>query len=449
MLALAGPVVLAELGWVAMGTVDTMMVGRVSAEAIGAVSMGTALFLAVAIFGMGLLLGLDTLVSQAFGAGDIEDCHRSLFHGVYLSFILSPLLMLLVYRLIPILEWWGTDPDVLRLTVPYVEKVTWSLHPLLLYASFRRYLQAMGIVRPVMFVLIAANLVNAASNWVLIFGKLGAPALGVVGAGWATFLSRSFMAAALLIYILYHDHRNRTGLLRAPFVPEISRMKRLLRLGVPAAAQLTLELGVFAAATVLAGRLDSVSLAAHQIALTAASITFMVPLGVSSAGAVRVGQALGRGDPRAAGLSGWTALVMGAAFMSLAGISFLVFPSLIIRAFTAEPEVISAGTSLLFVAAFFQLFDGVQVVATGILRGTGDTRTPMLSNLVGHWFLGLPVGVVFGFVLGWGVVGIWVGLSLGLIAVGIVLLFVWRRRVRFLYENIPLSFAVGDAERAM
>jgi MATE family multidrug resistance protein len=435
MLALAVPVVAAELGWVAMGTVDTMMVGRVSAEAIGAVSLGTALFLAVAIFGMGLLLGLDTLVSQAFGAGRIEDCHRCFFQGVYLSLALAPVLMLVVYLLVQMLGAWGTDPEVVALTVPYVEKVTWSLLPLLLYASFRRYLQAMGLVQPVMFVLITANVVNALVNWLLIFGNLGAPPLGVVGAGWATFISRSYMAGGLFLYILYHDHRRRTGLFGVSLAFDPSRMRQLLTLGFPAAAQITLELGVFAVATALAGRLDSVSLAAHQIALTAASITFMVPLGVSSAGAVRVGQALGRGEPRAAGRAGWTALLLGAGFMALSALCFLSFRSQILRAFTSDEAVLTAGVSLLFVAAFFQLFDGIQVVATGILRGAGDTRTPMLSNLVGHWFLGLPIGVTLCFVLDWGVVGLWIGLSIGLIGVGIVLLFVWTRRVRHLNRN--------------
>ena len=435
MLALAVPVVAAELGWVAMGTVDTMMVGRVSAEAIGAVSLGTALFLAVAIFGMGLLLGLDTLVSQAFGAGRIDDCHRCFFQGVYLSLALAPVLMLVVYLLVHMLGAWGTDPEVAALTVPYVEKVTWSLLPLLLYASFRRYLQAMGLVQPVMFVLITANVVNAIVNWLLIFGNWGAPTLGVVGAGWATFISRSYMAGGLFLYILYNDHRRRTGLFSVSFAFDPSRMRELLTLGFPAAAQITLELGVFAVATALAGRLDSVSLAAHQIALTAASITFMVPLGVSSAGAVRVGQALGRGEPRSAGQAGWMALILGAGFMALSALCFLSFRSQILRAFTSDEAVLTAGVSLLFVAAFFQLFDGIQVVATGILRGAGDTRTPMLSNLVGHWFLGLPIGVTLCFILDWGVVGLWIGLSIGLIGVGIVLLFVWTRRVRYLNRS--------------
>jgi MATE family multidrug resistance protein len=251
------------------------------------------------------------------------------------------------------------------------------------------------------------------------------------------------MSLCFLGYILYHDRRRRTGLFRVSFRLEISRMTELLRLGFPAGGQIALEFGVFAVATALVGKLDSISLAAHQIALTAASFTFMVPLGVSSAGAVRVGQALGRGDPRAAELAGWTALLLGGGFMACGSLCFLLFPSAIVKVFTSDASVVSAGVSLLFVAAFFQLFDGVQVVATGILRGAGDTRTPMFSTLVGHWIFGLPIGVSLCFLLGWGVVGLWVGLSIGLIALGIVLLFVWSRRVHILQTEF--SFQGGGS----
>jgi MATE family multidrug resistance protein len=440
MLGLAGPVVAAELGWSFMGMVDTLMVGRVSAEAIGAVSLGTALYLAVAIFGIGLLLGLDTMVSQAFGAGKIEDCHRSLLHGTYLSLLLTVVLTGVIWSAIPFLPSWGLNPEVLPLTVPYLEAITWSTLPLLLYATFRRYLQAMGLVKPVMVVLVTANLVNVVANWILVFGNLGAPAMGVEGAGWATCISRAYLAGGLVGYALYYDHRHQTGLRHTRLGLEMPRVRRLLGLGFPAAIQITLELGAFALATTLAGKLDAASLAAHQIALTAASFMFMVPLGVSSAGAVRVGQALGRRDPAAAARAGWTALVLGTGFMGCGAIAFQVFPSFILRAFTADEAVVSIGVSLLFVAAYFQLFDGIQVVATGVLRGTGDTRTPMVTNLVGHWFLGLPIGYALGFVWGWGVIGLWVGLSIGLIVVGLILLVVWSRRVRSIHRELALSF---------
>lgn len=430
MLALAIPVVLAELGWMAMGVVDTLMVGRLSPEAIGAVGIGSVIFFTLGIFGMGLLLGLDTLVSQAFGAGRTDECHRWLVHGVYLSLMVTPPLTLLSYALIAALPRWGMHPRVLDLTIPYLSIVTWSLLPLLLYAAFRRYLQAMNLVAPITVALISANVVNAIVNWILIFGHFGAPAMGAAGAAWATVASRVYMAAVLLIAIVYYDARRGTNLREVPLALEPARVRRVIDLGLPAAGQVTLEVGVFAAASALAGRLDPISLASHQIVLNVVGVTFMVPLGVASAGAVRVGQAVGRRDPEAAARTGWTALTIGAGFMACSAATFLVFPVELTRLFTSDRRVIATAVTLFLVAAMFQLFDGLQGVATGVLRGLGDTRTPMVSNLAAHWVIGLPVGYVLCFWRGWGVVGLWVGLSTGLMLVGVALLLAWAHQSR-------------------
>jgi multidrug resistance protein, MATE family len=429
MLSLAFPVVMAELGWMTMGLVDTLMVGRLSPEAIGAVGIGTSLFMGVCIFGMGLLLGLDTLVSHAFGASRVDDCHRWLLHGVALSLLLSAPITGIVLALSAALAGWGLHPDVLRLTQPYLDVLAWSIPPLLLYAAFRRYLQGMGVVRPVMIALVLANILNVFVNWLLIFGRLGAPAMGVRGSAWATVCARVVMAGVLLGVILYREHGRRPGLFETSLRIEPSRMRQLLALGLPAAGQVTLEVGVFAAATALAGRLAPASLAAHQIAINLAAFTFMVPLGVASAGAVRVGQAVGRRDPAGAARSGWTAILFGALFMSSAAAAFLIVPRTLIGAFTSDASVVAIGVSLLFVGAVFQLFDGLQGVATGVLRGLGDTRSPMLWNLAGHWFIGLPLGYTLCFGAGLGVIGLWWGLSVGLIICGIALISVWSRRV--------------------
>lgn len=432
MLKLAVPVVTAELGWVSMSIVDTMMVGRLSAEAIGAVSVGSSLFLAVAIFGVGLLLGLDTLVSQAFGAGKNEECGRWLIHGVYLSLMLTPFLSLIAFIPIGFLDDWGTEPRVLDLTIPYLQTLIWSILPLLLYATFRRYLQAQSRVQSVMFALISANVVNAFANWLLIFGNLGFPAMGVVGAGWATFFSRFYMASALLGFVLVGRDRLSSTVHRISLRLEPQRISRLLALGFPAAMQVTLEVGVFAMATALASRLDPISLAAHQIALSAASFTFMVPLGISAAGAVSVGQALGKKTADKAAAAGWTALGLGVVFMSFATFAFLVTPRPIVRIFTTDLAVLSTGISLLAIAAVFQIFDSLQVISTGLLRGLGNTRTPMFTSLLCHWFIGLPVGYILCFVLDWGVQGLWIGLSSGLILVAVWLLTVWWRQIQAL-----------------
>jgi MATE family multidrug resistance protein len=429
MLLLAIPVVLAELGWVTMGLVDTLMVGGLGPEAIGAVGIGTSVFMGVCIFAMGLLLGLDTLVSQSFGAGRLDECHTWLVHGVVLSVLLAIPITLILRLISSALGAWGLNAAVLALLRPYLAALTWSVLPLLLYASFRRYLQGMGIVRPVMFALIAANIVNLFFNWLLIFGRLGAPALGVTGSAWATVIARVGMAAVLLVVIVARERGRRPGLFATPLRVELTRMRRLLSLGLPAASQITLEVGVFAAATALAGRLAPASLAAHQIAVNLAAFTFMVPLGVASAGAVRVGQAVGRRDPAAAARAGWTALLFGAFFMACAALTFLLAPRQLIGAFTPDRAVIDIGVSLLFIGAIFQMFDGVQGVATGVLRGLGDTRVPMLWNLAAHWFIGLPLGYALCFRAGYGVIGLWWGLSTGLIICGIALLAVWSRHI--------------------
>jgi MATE family multidrug resistance protein len=227
---------------------------------------------------------------------------------------------------------------------------------------------------------------------------------------------------------VFHDREERGGLRRTSLRVDVETLRRLLTLGLPAAGQLMLEVAVFAAATALAARLTPAWLAAHQIALNAASVTFMVPLGISSAAAVRVGQAIGRRDPVGARHAGWTALALGTSFMFCAALVFLIFPQSLVRLFSRDPEVIAAGSALLLVAALFQLSDGVQVVATGALRGAGDTRTPFLWNLVGHWLIGLPIGYHLCFARGHGARGLWIGLLIGLTVTGVGLLTVWARK---------------------
>jgi MATE family multidrug resistance protein len=425
MVRLAMPLVLAELGWMLMGIVDTMMVGRVSAAAIGAVGLGTTVFYFVAITLGGVLLGLDTLVSQAFGAGDSEDCRRSLIGGIWLALLLIVPVMLIIEAAIALLPLFGVDPSVIADVEPYLRVLNWSAAPLLVYFAFRRYLQSCHIARPVMITLITANVVNLAVNWILVFGNLGAPKMGAVGAAWATLLSRIYMMAALGVVIWRHDR----DLPKVSWRPDWRRIRELVALGLPAAGQMGVEIAVFATVTVLIARLNAIALAGQQIALTTVSTTFMMPLGISSAAAVRVGSAIGRGDPEGAARAGWTALGLGAIVMSCAAAALLLIPHAIARLFTPEAPIIQAGVELLRVAAFFQLFDGLQVVATGALRGAGDTRTPMFCHFIGYWIIGLPVGAWLCFHAGLGARGLWMGLSFGLILIGIVLVWFWRRAV--------------------
>jgi MATE family multidrug resistance protein len=245
------------------------------------------------------------------------------------------------------------------------------------------------------------------------------------------------MAVALVGAIVGFEWRSRRGLFETPLAIEWSRFGELVTLGLPAAFHITLEMGLFSVATALAGRLDAASLAAHQIALSVAATTFMVPLGVSSAGAVRVGHAVGAGDREGVSHGGWMAIALGVGFMGLAAMVLFVAPADIIGLFTGEADVLAVGVSLLYIAAFFQLFDGLQVVTAGVLRGLGDTRTPMVAGLFGYWLLGLPTGYWLCFRWEWGVRGLWVGMLVGLLTVGIVLLAVWVRRLKLLEALLP------------
>ena len=432
LMKLAGPVILAEVGWMSMGLVDTVMVGPLGPAAIAATGMGSGVFTAIVIFGMGLMLGLDAFVSQAHGAGNERECVVWLHQGVWLACWAAPIAMALTWILYGTLDHWGLHPETRRLVGPYIRVISLSALPLLVYASFRRYLQGMHVVRPIMVALVSANIINAAANWVLIYGNLGMPALGVEGSAWATVSARVYMAA-FLYFAIRLKHRQ-----RGSHHPEVdlaidpARIRRLIALGFPAASQVALEVGVFAVATALAGRLDPVSSGAHQIALNIASLAFMVPLGLASSAAVRVGYAFGAGDRRRAARAGWTALATSCVIMTALGLVFFLWPVALLRVFSPDPRIIEIGVGLLAIAAAFQLFDGTQAVVTGALRGISETRMPMIVNVIGHWFLGLPVGYALCFRFGWGVTGLWIGLSIGLVVAALVLTVVWWKRALML-----------------
>ena len=427
---LAGPVILAEVGWMAMGLVDTVMVGRLGPAAIAATGMGSGVFTAIVIFGAGLMLGVDALVSRAAGAGRLDDALQWLHQAVVLALIVAPIIMAVTWIAFATIQSWGLNPQIAVLAKPYLLVIALGALPLMFYSAFRRYLQGIHVVRPLMYALITANLVNAGANAVFIYGLYGFPALGVTGSAWSTCLARVYLAVFFYLAIRREHRRRGAAHPHVPFAVDVQRLKRLVALGAPAAGQITVEVGVFVLATALAARLDAVSSASHQIALNIVSTIFMVPLGLASAGAVRVGHAVGARDMRRARRAGWTALLLGGSLMIMLGVVLFAFPVPLLSRFTRDARVLDIGTRLLAVAAGFQLFDGTQAVTTGVLRGIGDTRTPMLMNIIGHWVLGLPVGYALCFRYGWGVIGLWVGLSIGLIFCAVALTITWIVRTR-------------------
>ncbi|MFZ0272483.1 MAG: MATE family efflux transporter [Acidobacteriaceae bacterium] len=440
LLSLAIPVVLSELGWMTMTIVDLIMVGRLGPDAIGAVGLGNAIYYAPSLFGIGLLLGLDTLVSQSWGAGRFDDCHRSLAQAMYIALAFTPLLMVSMLAAQWIFTGRGVDPTVAALTRSYVIILNWGTFPLLVYGGFRRYLQGVGRVRPVTFALISANLVNLAFNWIFIYGHFGFPALGVRGSAMSTVIARIYMAAVLVYAAWAHESGRGHALFTHWPAPDWSRIRALLQLGLPAASQVVLEVAAFGAATVMASHLTPIALATHEIVLSCAAYTYMVPLGISAAAAVAVGHAIGAGNPARARRAGTLAIGIGAGFMALMAILLLVMPEPIIHIWTHDRAVVTLGAHVLAIVAGFQIFDGIQTVSTGALRGLGETRFPMLMNLMGYWVLGLPFGALLCFRLQWGLSGLWTGLTVSLILIALVLIARWLKDSR---RSLAVSQQIG------
>lgn len=441
-LRLALPLIFAEVGWMSMGVVDTIMVGRMpdSAIAIGATGLGQSLYHAVAIVGGGLLLGMDTFVAQAFGREDLGEARSTLLNGMVLALALTPMLMFAVACWPALMRRFGISPELVGPMEPFLSALNWGTLPLLGYFALRRYLQAVNVALPITFALISANLVNAVGDWVLIYGHWGFRAEGITGSGWSTCIARVYMMLVLVLTLIWVERRRVHSAQHGRLRVEAARIWALLKLGSPAAAQILVEIGAFSGATALCAKLGPVPLSGHEIALNCAAFTFMVPYGISSAAAVRVGQQLGRNDPLGARRAGWSAISLAAGFMACTAIVFVSIPKIIARAFSPDPAVIDVGAGLLLVAAAFQLFDGIQVVTTGALRGAGDTKTAMFANLIAYWLIGIPLGSFLCFHLGWGALGIWLGLCAGLIIVGSTLLTVWRRK------RFSLSLAI-DASK--
>jgi MATE family multidrug resistance protein len=430
MLRLATPLAMAELGWMAMGFVDIVMAGRLGPAAIGAGGVGSMLFFPIVIAATGLTAGMDTMVSQAFGAKDDDECRRGFISGIWIALATAPVTLVALLATIPLLRATGTNAEVMALLDPFLKALAFGVPPLLLYSVFRRYLQARNVVRPITFAVISANLVNFAGNWLLMYGHWGAPRLGLTGSGISTAASRTYIALVLVIAVLVHEGRYGHRLFHMDWRPDFARMRKLLALGMPSAVQIGVEGAVFGIVSVMAARLDPLSLAAHTVGINVISITYMVPLGISAAAAVRVGQAIGRRDPHGAAVAGWTALAIGGGFMGAAGVLLFVAPREVARLYSPDAAVIAASAPLLWIAAFFELFDGLQVVATGALRGLGNTRVPAIAHFMGYWIFGLPISWALCFHYGWGVRGIWLGLTVALILIGVALILSWRASSR-------------------
>ena len=410
-----------------MGTVDTVMVGHLSARDLAAVALGNLYFFLTASFGLGTLFALDPVISQAFGAGDRAGIARGIQRGLVMAAILSLFTCLLLTPGLPFLTWLRQPADVIPIAAEYALVSIPGVLPFYGFIVLRQSLQSIGRVAPIVAVIVMANVANVFFNWVLIFGNLGFPAMGAVGSGWATTLSRWVMLVALLM-VAWPVLRPYLWPLR-PRAMALAPLRRMFRLGAPIGAQFFLEFGVFGVIGIAMGWLGTIPMASHQVAINLASLTFMAAVGVTQAAAVLVGQAVGAGDPAKARSSAGAALLFVGGMMILFGAVFLSFPEMLARIYSTDLVVVGLAATLIPVAGVFQVFDGLQAVASGALRGVGDTLAPMAVNLVGFWLIGLPISLFLGFRAGLGPLGLWWGMAAGLATVSVFLLV--RVRVRF------------------
>lgn len=420
MVRLAGPVVAIQVGMMLMGVVDTVMVGHVSAVALAAVALGNLYFFGLGVFGMGTLMVLDPVVAQAVGARDDPAVARGIQRGFLIALMIGVPATLLLLPAELFMQLARQPAEVVPLAAAYAIRLTPGVLPFFFFIVLRQSLQSMHRTLPIMIAIVVANLANAGLNWVLIFGNLGAPALGVEGSAWATTVSR-WLLLTLVLGLTWRTLRPHLLPVRAEIF-QWAPLARMLRLGIPIGCQYTLEFGAFAFVALMMGWLGTREMAGHQVAINLASLTFMVPLGVADAASILVGHGVGRGDLQATRGAARAALLCGVGFMSCTAVAFLSAPGAFARLYTEEAAVLSVAMSLIPLAGVFQVFDGTQTVAGGILRGLGETKVAMLVNLVGYWFFGLPVSYVLGFVFRLGPGGLWYGLVLGLAAVATILL---------------------------
>lgn len=443
LMALAGPIVVNQLGQIGMTTADTIMVGPLGAQPLAAVGLGSALHHFVLILSTGVVMGMVPLVTQAYGAGNIDQCRRVFVQGCWLALLLSvPVgLFCVVGREVSLIL--GQDAAVAELTGAYMQALALSIPPALLFVAARQYLEGMGHATAPMVITFIGLGLNIVANRVFIYGVGDwIPALGVVGSGWATTVVRYVMLVGVIVFLAAHRTlRPLHGVSRRPARPLLARM---LIIGGPVGAQFGLEVGLFSFAAIMMGWLGPVELAAHQVTINLAATTFMVALGTSMAGSIRVGQHIGAGRPHAVRRAVLATYVLATGFMLCCAVLFLLVPRQLIGLYTPHTDVIALGAQLLLVAAAFQLFDGAQVSGMSVLRGAADTRAPMVIAAVGYWGVGLPVGYLLAFRGGYGPIGVWIGLSFGLGAVAILLIY----RVRRVVWIRPLSRELDPAAAA-
>ncbi|KAF0152538.1 MAG: multidrug resistance protein MATE family [Ignavibacteria bacterium] len=419
---LAVPISFGQLGHVMMGVVDSVMVGKVGTVPLAAAALVNGLFFLVLVLGIGVSMAATPLISMAKGAQKFENCGKTLNHSLIVNFLFSVLLTIITYSVSFLIPFLNQPKEVVAEAIPYLQILAGSLIPFMIFQSYRQFLEGLSIPIPPMVIALTANLINAFLNWIFIFGHFGIAALGLFGAGIATTATRWIMAIGLLVFVMNYE-KVKKYLPKFSFSPiDKNLIKKLVSIGLPSGFQYFLEVAAFSFAAVMIGWIGSKNLAAHQVAINMASITYMIILGISAAGTIRVGGFVGENDWAKVRYAGFTALGFAVSVMFSFGIIFILFNHSLPLFYIEDKEVIAIASQLLIVAALFQIFDGMQASGIGILRGLADVKVPLVISLLSYWIIGIPVGALLGFYFNLGAVGVWIGLLIGLALLGLTML---------------------------
>lgn len=411
---LAVPVMLSQFGQVMVGVADNMMVGQVGYIPLAGASLGNAIFFFVMVFGLGVSFAITPLVGFAHGEGNNKQCGQVLRHGLVVNTVLAVILFGLLLLSINYLHLFGQEEIVVQQARPYMLVISFSIVPFLVFQSFRQFSEGLSMTKVPMIVSVSMNILNIILNYLLIFGKFGFPELGLLGAGIATLIARTGMAIVMAFYVLtserFKPYLVSMGLTNLDF----SVIKDLLRIGVPGGLQFLFEVGAFSMAAIMMGWIGAQALAAHQIAINLASITYMTVSGLGAAAAIRVGNQLGRRDYRTMKEAGMTLVAMGVVLMIFFAAIFVIGRDYLPFLYNDDLEVVAIASSLLVYAALFQISDGIQVISLGALRGMKDVKIPTLITFIAYWVVALPLSYYLSFILDYGPDGIWIALTLGL-----------------------------------
>ncbi len=420
-LLLAYPVILSQLGHIMVGVVDTAMVGQIGTVEQAAVALSNSFYTVVLVFGLGVSYGVTPLVAAADSSNNYAENALLLKHGIIINTCLGILLFLLLLMISPFLRNMDQDKTVVDMAIPFLNVMMLGMIPLCIFSAFKQFAEGLSDTRVAMFITVGGSLLNILLNYIMIFGHWGFPAMGLMGSCWASFITRVMMMFSIITYFYYHKK----------FIPYTRNLnfrgvskvliKKILGIGIPSGLQWVFEVAAFAYAVIMIGWISPKAQAAHLVALSLAAVTYMMASGLSAAASVRVGNQYGLKNRQGVRIAGFSAFMLVMVFMSLAATCFIVFRNFLPTLFNNDADVIAVSSSLLIVAAFFQLSDGVQVVALGALRGIRDVKIPTVITLVAYWIIGLPMSYIFAFKLNMGILGIWYGLFLGLTSAAVLL----------------------------